>query len=111
MLSVHDRQALARIEADLAAEQPDLARMLARFDQWAPPRRRGLARHRFLVWMAVVGAIALALAFALHSAAVLVLGILLLAVSVFDAAVLWVLAQVRRHVRRPAARSAHPTRR
>ena len=110
MLSVHERQELARIEADLAEQQPDLARMLAAFDRWAPPRGHR-ARPRLLVWMPVVGMVALVLALALHNAAVLLIAVLLLALSVFEPAVLRVLELARRRAHRASARPVDPARR
>ncbi|WP_037603716.1 DUF3040 domain-containing protein [Streptacidiphilus rugosus] len=97
MLSIHNRRELAGIEEQLAAQQPDLARLLEGFDQWAPRRHR--TRHWAVLWAWAVGWVALALAFAVHSAAVLLLAVLLLASSGLAAAVLTLLRRVRRRVR------------
>lgn len=71
MLSQHERRALADIEEHLAADQPDLARLLEGFDRWAPPRHR--VRRRGPLATLGLGIVLLAVAFAVHSAAVMLL--------------------------------------
>jgi hypothetical protein len=98
MLTHHERRALADIEQHLRASEPDLACLLEQFHRWAPPRRRRLPGAIGLAGL-VLGAVLLAVAFGVHSAAAL-----LLTVTVFlaDAAcwtVLAVIALVRSRAR------------
>ncbi|WP_037603586.1 DUF3040 domain-containing protein [Streptacidiphilus rugosus] len=102
MLSQHDRRTLAAIEESLRADAPDLERLLTRFDQWAPERRR--RRYR-ATWCAVLlGAVLLAVAFVVRSADLLVLSALLLMFG----AVRWTVAAAVRAVahRRPTRTGA-----
>jgi hypothetical protein len=76
VLSQHERRTLAVIEEQLSAEAPDLAQLLARFDQGAPERQR--IRHRATWCVVVLGVPLLGVAFALRSADVLFLSAMLL---------------------------------
>jgi hypothetical protein len=99
MLSQHERRTLAVIEERLSAEAPDLAQLLARFDRWAPERRR--IRHRATWCVVILGVALLAVALALRSADVLLLSAMLLMFG----ALRWTVAAARALIRRRADRT------
>jgi hypothetical protein len=103
MLSPHDRRLLADIERHLATEQADLAQLLKGFDRWAPPRRR--VRHRVLLAVPALGAVLLAVAFAVHNAAMLLLAT---AALLFEGLALITVAVVKAHGPRPGQDVADP---
>ena len=97
MLSQHDRRALAEIEADLRASDPELARALD--DGAAEPSHPVRRRRTGLAWLAV-GAVLLATAFVVRSAdlAFLAGGLILADLSV------WIMAHVAARLRRRSSR-------
>jgi hypothetical protein len=97
MLTQHERRALADIEQHLRASEPDLACLLERFHQWAPPRRRRVPLVR-LVGLAL-GAVLIAIAFGLHSAGALLLGVMVLLADAALWAIFPVIALVRSRAR------------
>jgi hypothetical protein len=77
MLSQHNRRTLAEIEDHLRGSDPELAHLLERFNDWAPPRRRGLGSRRRVIGLVGlwIGTLLLAIAFIDGSADALVLAL------------------------------------